>query len=245
MVLTRRAPYTYEDDERIAVDAPRTARASLHTLPGGQPRHHPITEDDEALISDLTTTRSRRRTALRNVPVSQQDDEDRVVIPIRRQHQRHTNGPVQQARHRVPISFWIVLGMAAMLVLWSIFVHVGAWYINTFHDPAYYTQTAHRDMATVTDTQGHQSQVRAFVDLHGNLDLLLIPEDAGRARMIVGVPLVGINNPQQRATLTVTTIGTVVTVSAQGPMVADWFTMYRQSAQWTTDVSQQKQQSGG
>ena len=141
----------------------------------------------------------------------------------------------------IPPMLWIIVGMMAVLVLWFFGVRVYAWYTNTFSDPAYYTQAAHLDTTTVTDTQGNQSQVRAFIDGQGHLDLLIMPDDPSKFRVVVGGALMGID--QEQAILTITTKGTMVTVTAQGPLQAVWFTTYRQSAQWTYDVSQKP--SGG
>jgi putative intracellular protease/amidase len=135
-----------------------------------------------------------------------------------------------------------------MLLVWSIFVHVGAWYNNTFHDPAAFTQTAHLDTVTVKDAQGHQSQARAFIDPQNHLDLLIIPGgDTSRARIIVGPPLTSINDPQHKALLTVRASGgTLVTVLAQGPLLVGWLdlTANRQSVTWNTDASQQPSRGG-
>jgi hypothetical protein len=124
-------------------------------------------------------------------------------------------------------------------------VHIEAWYINTYYDPGVYTQTAHRDAATVTDAQGHRSQARAFVDAQGHIDIVVVPDDPSKTRIFAGPALTNIDDPQHRATVTVTAHGTIVTVLVQGPLVADWFAANRQSEQWAADISQQPSSKGG
>jgi hypothetical protein len=130
--------------------------------------------------------------------------------------------------------------MAVMAVLWLLAVQIGVWYTNTFHDPAYYTQSKHLDTIALTDAQGVHFQARAFVDGQNHLNLLILPDsDTGKARVIVGSTLANIDNPQQ-AIITVSASGTMVTVTAQGPLTAFGFNTDRQRAQWTTDVSQKQ-----
>lgn len=132
-----------------------------------------------------------------------------------------------------------------MAVLGLIVVQAGAWFTRTFSDPSYYTQTAHLDTTTVTDPQGNRSQVRAFIDAQGHLDLSIMPDDPSKSRVIIGSTLTSIDDPQHKAILIVTASGTTVTVTAQGPLLASWYTTYRQSVQWSVDISQKQQQSGG
>jgi hypothetical protein len=142
--------------------------------------------------------------------------------------------------------------MFIMLVVWSILLHIGVWYMDTLHDPLTYTQTAHLDQSVITDAQGHQYQIRAFVDQQNHLDLLVIPspgsgETISKARIIPGPLLTGIGDPQRRAILTVTARGTLITVLAQGPLQAGWLdlTSYRQSQQWSVDAASQLPSSKG
>src|SRR5437667_4280426 len=138
MAMTRHAPYLYEDDEHVAVAPSRVARASLHAVPGGkkatQPRATRPQHDEEEWLTTGTTgmrgtrvPRNEPHWSLRSVP-------DTRVTPLATQR---TPGLVQHWSRRVPISWWIVLGMVAMAVLGLIFVRVGVWYMNAFYDPAY------------------------------------------------------------------------------------------------------------
>jgi hypothetical protein len=125
-----------------------------------------------------------------------------------------------------------------MLAVWSACVHVEAWYINTYSDPGYYTQTAHRDVVMIKDARGTRSEARAFVDVENHVNLLVIPKsDPSKARIIVGPPLTGMDDAYHKAMLTVEAHGTLVTVTVQGPLVADWLTANRQSARWTADAA--------
>jgi hypothetical protein len=132
--------------------------------------------------------------------------------------------------------------MLLVLVLFFFGVRAYAWYMNTFHDPAYYTQTAHLDTVTVTDTQGNQNQVRAFVDMQNHLDIVIIPSgDPTKARIIAGPSVAGIDDPQHVATITVSASGTVVNVIVQGPYTVNWFTASPQAYQWSYDLRETQQ----
>jgi len=135
---------------------------------------------------------------------------------------------------------WLVfvgIGMLVLMVCWIGLVRVVVWGTNTFHDPGYYTQTAHLDTVTVTMDEGHQSQIRAFLDAQGHVDMLILPVggDTSKARVVVGPVPSSITNPQQ-ATITVTAKGTVVTITLQGPEEANYLTTMRQSSSWIIDL---------
>ena len=135
--------------------------------------------------------------------------------------------------------------MIAMLVLWISVIQVIVGWTNGVSDPAYYTQTAHLDAVTVTlDAQGHQSQVRAFVDVQGHLDLLVLPTgDTSKAHVIVGPALLFRN--VQHVTLLVTAKGSVATILAQGPLQVNYLATTRESSTWVFDLKQSTTSNGG
>ena len=132
---------------------------------------------------------------------------------------------------------FVGLGMIAMLLIWMFGVLALVGWVNTVSDPRYYTQTAHLDTVTVsTDAQGHQSQVRAFIDAQGHLDMLIVPtEDMRKAHVVIGPTLSSISDPQ-KATITVTAKGTVITVTIQGPLQANFLATTRQRSVWSIDL---------
>ena len=160
------------------------------------------------------------------------DIQVRLPVPYRR--------PQQQTRishQRKHALVFVGVGMAAMLALWLLAVQVMVAWTNTVHDPGYYTQTAHLDTVTIsTDAQGHQSQVRAFIDAQGHLDMLVLPvSDSSKAHVVIGPTLSSISDPQ-KATITVTAKGTVVTVTIQGPLQANFLATTRQRSVWSIDL---------
>jgi len=132
---------------------------------------------------------------------------------------------------------FVGLGMIAMLLIWMFGVLALVGWVNTVSDPRYYTQTAHLDTVTVsTDVQGHQSQVRAFIDAQGHLDMLVLPvSDSSKAHVVIGPTLSSISDPQ-KATITVTAKGTVITVTIQGPLQANFLATTRQRSVWSIDL---------
>jgi len=145
--------------------------------------------------------------------------------------------PLQSSRRQL---HWVVIlgmGMAAMLALWLLAVQALVGWTNTVSDPRYYTQTAHLDTVTIsTDAQGHQSQVRAFIDAQGHLDMLVLPvSDSSKAHVVIGPTLSSISDPQ-KATITVTAKGTVITVTIQGPLQANFLATTRQRSVWSIDL---------
>ena len=145
--------------------------------------------------------------------------------------------PLQSSRRQL---HWVVIlgmGMAAMLALWLLAVQAMVGWTNTVSDPRYYTQTAHLDTVTIsTDAQGHQSQVRAFIDAQGHLDMLVLPvSDSSKAHVVIGPTLSSISDPQ-KATITVTAKGTVITVTIQGPLQANFLATTRQRSVWSIDL---------
>ena len=139
-------------------------------------------------------------------------------------------------QHKHALVF-VGLGMIAMLLIWMFGVLALVGWVNTVSDPRYYTQTAHLDTVTVsTDAQGHQSQVRAFIDAQGHLDMLIVPtEDMRKAHVVIGPTLSSISDPQ-KATITVTAKGTVITVTIQGPLQANFLATTRQRSVWSIDL---------
>ncbi len=241
--MQRLAPYAaYPDDERVAVAPSGVARASLHSMPGGRKptqTRWPQQEDEE-LLATGTTGYVPRTTSYRTIRQSSHNGEK--LTPMPPLDKRRTPGNVQRQHwsRRVPVSLWITLGMCAMAVLWLLLVRIGAWYTNTFYDPAYYTQAKHLDTVAVTDAQGVHFQAHAFVDMQNHLNLLVLPDgDRSHARIIPGSTLTGIDDPQH-AVLTVSASGTTVTIVAQGPLIANGLNAYRQSAEWATDISQKQ-----
>lgn len=164
---------------------------------------------------------------------------DEKVQPTRKLPPQH-----QGARFHWLVS--IGIGMSAMLVAWLLLVLVIVGWTNTFSDPGHYTQTAHLDTVTVTtDAQGHQSQVRAFLDAQGHLDLLVLPTgDTSKARVVVGPSPLSFHD-LQHVTITVTAQGSVVTVLAQGPLEANYLATMRQTSSWTVDLKQPASSKGG
>ena len=154
--------------------------------------------------------------------------------------------PLREQKGRMHWLVSIGIGMSAMLVAWLLLVLVIVGWTNTFSDPGHYTQTAHLDTVTVTtDAQGHQSQVRAFLDAQGHLDLLVLPTgDTSKARVVVGPSPLSFHD-LQHVTITVTAQGSVVTVLAQGPLEANYLATMRQTSSWTVDLKQPASSKGG
>ena len=132
---------------------------------------------------------------------------------------------------------FVGLGMVAMLLIWMLGVTAMVGWVNTVSDPRYYTQMAHLDTVTVsTDAQGHQSQVRAFIDAQGHLDLLIVPiGDMRKAHVVVGPTL---SQDFQHVTITVTAQGSAVTILVQGPLEANYLTTTRKTSTWVVDFKQ-------
>ena len=145
--------------------------------------------------------------------------------------------PLQSSRRQL---HWVVIlgmGMFGMLALWFIAVQVMVAWTNTVHDPGYYTQTAHLDVVMVKIDAHNESQVRAFLDPQGHLDLFVFPlgGDMSKAHVVGGPTLSSISDPQ-KATITVTAKGTVVTVTIQGPLQANFLATTRQRSVWSIDL---------
>jgi len=144
--------------------------------------------------------------------------------------------PLQSSRRQL---HWVVIlgmGMFGMLALWFIAVQVMVAWTNTVHDPGYYTQTAHLDVVMVKIDAHNESQVRAFLDPQGHLYLFVLPvSDISKAHVVIGPTLSSISDPQ-KATITVTAKGTVVTVLVQGPLQANFLATTRQSSVWSIDL---------
>ena len=133
--------------------------------------------------------------------------------------------PLRQKTHRQQLHWLVIVGIAMLsfLVVILLAVQVLVGWTNGVHDPGYYTQTAHLDMVVAaTDAQGHQSQVRAFLDAQNHLDLLIVPMsgDASKAHVVVGPNPITVTD-LQHATITVTARSTVVSVLVQGPLEAN------------------------
>jgi hypothetical protein len=202
------------------------------------------TEQDDEVLDSLPGTRRQapqiHQQRRRSTQAAPNTDEDQEIAQRTRQRQQQYIQPRQPRRHPL---FYIGLGMLAVLVAAYIISHVGAWYVSTFQDPSAFTQTAHKDTVTVTDTQGHQYQARAFIDPQNHIDLMVLPMsgDTSKARIIQGPAISHIDDPQHRAMITATARGSMVTVLVQGPLVAGQYDLIasRQSEQWTADASQQ------
>jgi hypothetical protein len=222
----RRIPYHYADDDRPIVSAPVAARASR--------------------VAGQRQTKAQRRAPITDDighPIYEGEYEPTTAHGKLRADQQSVTGtqPAPRSQGGNPL-VWIGVGMLLVLVMWSLCVHIGAWYANTFQDPGYYTQSSHRDAVTVTDGQGHQYRASGFIDPQNHIDLLVLPvgDDASKARIIVGPKLDALDDPQH-ATITARARGTVVTILVQGPYVANWYDLMagRQQGQWLIDVSQQ------
>jgi hypothetical protein len=134
------------------------------------------------------------------------------------------------------------LGILAIvgLAIWIVSAHIYVWLVDVVHDPGYYTQTAHRDVLTLPDAQGHQEQVRAFVDSQSHLNLLIIPDgNVSKARIITGPELVNVSDPQQVMIEVSRQGASSILIQAHGPLYIDLIalTPTQQSAQWLIDLS--------
>jgi hypothetical protein len=124
-------------------------------------------------------------------------------------------------------------GMCSMLLAFILILNVSAWWTNTLHDPAYYTQSAHRNSITITTTASQQEQIQAFVDPEGHVDVLVIPTDnVTKARIITGPALANFATPQD-AMLSIKVNGSQVIVEATSAMTVNGFTTGRSSMQWS------------
>ena len=191
----------------------------------------------------------QRRTADYQQPRSFSDADTNADVEVAPNTRGRSDRPAPPTRQLPPLRrrrhgaarHWLVyigIGMIVGLVLWVIGVQVRVGWTNNVSDPSYYTQTAHLDMVTtVTDAQGHQSQVRAFLDVQGRLDLLVLPigSDVSKAHVVVGPTPITVTD-LRHATITVTAHGTVLTVTVQGPLEANYLSTTRQSSSWTIDL---------
>ena len=171
-------------------------------------------------------------TLLGDDPDAHTDIQVRMPVPYRRpQPQAHGK---HQRKHAL---VFVGLGMGAMLALWLLAVQVMVAWTNTVHDPGYYTQTAHLDVVMVKIDAHNEGQVRAFLDPQGHLDLFVFPlgGDMSKAHVVGGPTLSSISDPQ-KATITVTAKGTVVTVTIQGPLQANFLATTRQRSVWSIDL---------
>ena len=169
-------------------------------------------------------------TLLGDDPDAHTDIQVRMPVPYRRpQPQAHGK---HQRKHAL---VFVGLGMGAMLALWLLAVQALVGWVNTVSDPRYYTQTAHLDTVTIsTDAQGHQSQVRAFIDAQGHLDMLVLPvSDSSKAHVVIGPTLF---RDLEHGTISVTAQGSVVTVLVQGPLQANFLATTRQRSVWSIDL---------
>ena len=172
-------------------------------------------------------------TLLGDDPDAHTDIQVRMPVPYRRpQPQAHGK---HQRKHAL---VFVGLGMGAMLALWLLAVQAMVGWTNTVSDPRYYTQTAHLDTVTIsTDAQGHQSQVRAFIDAQGHLDMLVLPvSDSSKAHVVGGPTLLDLQ--LQHGTITVTAQGSVATILMQGPLEANYLTTTRKTSTWVVDFKQ-------
>lgn len=153
--------------------------------------------------------------------------------------------PEQHQGLRFHWLMYVGAGMVVMLVVWILFVQIIVAWTNGVYTPSHYTQTAHLDVATViTDVQGHQGQVRAFLDAQGHLDLLVLPMgDTSKAHVIVGPTL--LFHHLDHVTVTVTARGSVATVLAQGPLEANYLATAQDSSTWIFDLKQPATNKGG
>ena len=142
--------------------------------------------------------------------------------------------PIQSSRRQL---HWVVIlgmGMFGMLALWFIAVQVMVAWTNTVHDPGYYTQTAHLDVVMVKIDAHNESQVRAFLDPQGHLDLFVLPvSDISKAHVVIGPTLF---RDLEHGTISVTAQGSVVTVLVQGPLQANFLATTRQRSVWSIDL---------
>jgi hypothetical protein len=168
-------------------------------------------------------------------PEEDEEEEPQHSMPSRK------GRSVSSSKDRaIPFWFWIIVGMFVIVVLGAIGVRVWAWWMNTFHDPSAYTQTAHLDVAMVTDAQGHHYQARGFIDTKNHLDLMLFPDgDPAHSRLIVGPVITQVPNPQQAMVVMISAgTGTQMTIVAQGPYeVSGLFGVTPPSVQWGFDLS--------
>jgi hypothetical protein len=217
----------YLDPATIAQTPPVALRATAQ-------QRSRRTEEDEELLDSLT---GQER------PPRQPGHTEKLRTSSSRRGYSRQQWQGQQPRRQWHPGVYIGTGMFTMLGTWSLLLHIGVWYVNSFQDPSYYTQTAHRDAVTVTDAQGHQYQARAFIDPQNHIDLLVMPEsgDPSKARIIQGPALSIVDDPQHRATITTTASGSEVTILVQGPLTANWYDLManRQREQWSADASQQ------
>ena len=131
---------------------------------------------------------------------------------------------------------FVGLGMIAMLLIWMLGVTAMVGWVNTVSDPRYYTQMAHLDVVMVKIDAHNESQVRAFIDAQGHLDLLIVPTgDMRKAHVVVGPTL---SQDFQHVTITVTAQGSVVTILVQGPLEANYLTTTRKTSTWVVDFKQ-------
>lgn len=200
------------------------------------------TEDDEQ-IAPSTRPPARTQTGQGTY---RHTEENQQLAPITRpaKTQPGNGANWKKCKRNFTPKFLFFLGMAVMLILWIIGVYVDAWVMNNMSDPSYYTQSAHRDSARLSDSTGKSYQVHAFVDGKNRIDLLILPEgDASKAHIMVGPQLSMINDPQ-KALLEIKVIqGTQITVSASGPYEVSWLSVSRnQSTQWQADASKQQKE---
>lgn len=233
-------PVMREQSRRIIekIGGPPSQRASQMKR-STQPAYN--TEDDAQIAPSTRPARMQTGHA-----AYRHTEDDAQIAPSTRPARMQTGTYRQKHKRRMSgrTFFFVGLGMVVMLILWAIGVHVYASCMNTISDPYYYAQSAHRDVALLTDATGKQYQTHAFVDTQDRLDLLIIPAegDTSKARIMVGPQLDMINDPQHKALLEVKILqGTQIIISASGPYEVSWLEASRyQSTQWIADTSKQK-----
>lgn len=219
---------------RYTPRASRTQEQRLTRRPASE-----IYEDDD--FEDVRTTQPGSRAPRYAAPT--------IGVGARTTQPGRALAPVLQYQpRRIHWLLYVGVAMVLLLILWIVIVHIYVWGTNTFHDPGYYTQTAHRDVTTIPDAQGHQEQARAFIDAQNHLDLLIIPSDGNmsKAHIIQGPDLVSIPDAQHKAYIEVSAEGTSIIVVAHAPLEADIiaFAPTSHNAQWAVDLSQPSSKGG-
>lgn len=237
--LTRKAPYYYPDDDRITVAPVATHRASARAV--AQRTTHQY--ERQRTMQHTTENLNLRRPQPPTYDVDEEDVDGRyaerpsayAARPVRR-----SPAPTKLTR-KVPsthvqrgkvLTLWGMTALFAVIVAWSLLVHVYVWYMNTVSNPLTYTQMAHQDGAVLVDGKS-QDEVHAFLDQQ-HIDLIIVPNgDISKAHIVQGPAI----SPANDQVVRVAVHGTSITVQVQGPLEASLFAASQSVIQWTTDVT--------
>lgn len=194
MTTTRRAPYSYEDDERPARPVPVASRASAPLdRPSSAPgRRQRTTENGADLSQALRSRQSRRSTQT----VTYDDDELEQPSRSTRTTTRHkltvAEPKPQRGQVRIHSLAWVGVTMFVLVLSWIATTSGCAWWATHMSDPAQYG-TLHGSVISAVVGGGDSPQSPTqFIGWNNHGHVLLIKVaggDPSKAQMITGPDL--------------------------------------------------------